>query len=193
LVRGNGNYGIAVPRNAITVANGANPWDRTRCPTKRHQGLAEGASLVVVYKNSTTDFSTAGATTLVYDTNLAGQEFYTSLSYGLSGVPAPSGSGPSIFTEIGADGQAGDGYDGSDTGKNTYLNSVAIAGPAANPSNGFDTDGDWDGTDGTPLNQLWDTHAHDVSSVVTGSTNTVSISSAGGDCLITVANVLTVR
>lgn len=189
LVTGNGNYNIRIPRQGVTLANGASPWDLTVCPSEPYQGLAEGASLVVIYTNSA-NFSTAGATTLVYDSGLAGQEFDTgTFSYDLSSVPAPV-SGTDIFTEIGADGQAGNGYDGSASLEDTSLNSTVIAG--INAASGFDLDSDWNGSDAGPMNQLWDTHSHDVTGVLTGGTNSVSIY-APDDCLIGVANVLTVR
>jgi hypothetical protein len=180
LVTGNGGYEVTLAPFSTPLTNGANPWEQTKCPSSK-QGLAEGASLVVVYSNSTET-----GTTLVYDSGLAGTMFFSSLSYGLGGVPTPS-AGPSIFTELGGDGQTGFGFTGSATGKKTSLNGTLIVGPS-----GVNQDSDWDGTDGTPLNQLWDTHSHDVTSVVATGTNTVSIA-AGFDCLITVANVLTVR
>jgi hypothetical protein len=105
----------------------------------------------------------------------------------LSGVPTP-GSGSTVFTEIGADGQIGLGETATAGAiETTSVNGTIIAGPS-----GIDPDSDWNGTDGTPLNQLWDTHSHDITSLLTGGTDTVSITSVS-DCLIGVANVLTVR
>jgi hypothetical protein len=194
LVPGNGEHAVILEPGATPLRNGASPWDQTICPATTgplagRQGLAEGASLVVVYTNSTET-----GTTLVYD-GMAGTEFQPSagLTYTLGSVPAPS-AGHTIFTELGADGQTGGGYTSTVTNKTTTLNGTLIAGPLA-PSVGGDNDSDWNGTDGVPLNQLWDTHSHDVTGLVGAGTNTISINSIGAvsDCDIAVANALTVR
>jgi hypothetical protein len=194
LVLGNGQYKVTLEPGATPLVNGASPWDQTRCPATtgalaNKQGLAEGASLVVVYKNSTET-----GTTLLYD-GMAGTEFLANagLTYNLGSVPTP-GAGASIFTELGADGQTGDGYTNGLTGENTSISSTLIAGPGA-PSASGNNDSDWNGTDGVPLNQLWDTHSHDVSGLLAEGADTVSILDGigGADCLIPVANVLTVR
>jgi len=77
--------------------------------------------------------------------------------------------------------------------KNTSLNSFLVAGPGS-PAN----DADWNGSDGWPLIQLWDTHSHEVTGDLVTGLNTVSVFDsitppANGDCLIGIANVLTVR
>jgi hypothetical protein len=151
--------------------------------------LADGASLVVVYT-----LPSENGTTLIYDSGLAGREFGAGpgLSYTLDKVPAP-GEGSSIFTEIGADGQIGSALTAFLTSKTTSLNSTPIAGPGA-AAVGGDNDSDWNGTDGTPLNQLWDTHSHDVTGIVAPTSEDVSIidNTRGRDCLIAVANVLSI-
>ena len=59
------------------------------------------------------------------------------------------------------------------------------------------SDSDWNGADGAPLPQVWDTHSHDVTGDLATGTNPVQIidpfTSPGGDCTIGIANVLTVR
>jgi hypothetical protein len=124
---------------------------------------------------------------LVYDSGLAGQEFSDTLSYDLDGVPTPPGTFTSIFTELGADGQIGTSLSTGLALETTSLNGNLIAGPGS----GYN-DSDWNGTDGVPLNQLWDTHSHDVEGDLLAGANTVTIASQG-DCLVTIANVLTVR
>jgi hypothetical protein len=194
LVPGNGAHAVILEPGSTPLRNGANPWDQTICPATTgplagRQGLAEGASLVVVYTNSTET-----GTTLVYD-GMAGTEFISAsgLTYGLGSVPTP-GTGRTIFTEVGADGQTGGGYTSTVTNKNTSINGTLIAGPGASLVGG-DNDADWNGTDGVPLNQLWDTHSHDVTGHLVAGSNTISIidHTGGGDCLIGVANALTVR
>ncbi len=186
-VKGNGNYTVALQPGAASTESGIDPLDPTSPATGPY---AEGASLVVVFTSKTI----AGGSVLVYDSGLAGTEFVSTagFTYKLDAVPAP-GTGSSIFTEIGADGQAGSGLLNFGTTKNTSLNSVLVAGPGS-PAN----DADWNGTDGVPLIQLWDTHSHDVTGDLVTGLNTVSIFDsispvANGDCLIGIANVLTVR
>jgi hypothetical protein len=188
-VTGNGAYGVALSSGATPQTNGASPWQRILCPTNPSQGLAEGASLLVVYTRPW-----VSGTTLIYDSGLAGREFTPNpgLSYTLDKVPT-LGEGLSVFTEIGSDGQIGDNLTALFTSKTTLLNSTPIAGPGAAAAGG-DNDSDWDGTDGTPLNQLWDTHSHNVTGIVTAGSENVSVidNTADRDCLITVANVLSI-
>jgi len=155
---------------------------------------------VVIYKSKSEPMRTV----LVYDQGLAGTEFASKpspdFSYTISQVPA-TGNGRSIFTEIGADGQTGtypNALEGFLSFKSTKLNSTVIAGPGAtNANNAVDpnNDSDWNGSDGGPLNQLWDTHSHDVTGLLKLGDNSISIydASDGEDCLVGIANVLTVR
>ena len=186
-ITGNGSYTVALQPGAASTESGIDPLDPTSPTTGPY---AEGASLVVIFTSKTI----AGGSVLLYDTGLAGTEFVstTGLTYKLDAVPAP-GTGSSIFTEIGADGQAGSGLLNFGATKNTSLNTILVAGPGS-PAN----DADWNGTDGVPLIQLWDTHSHDVTGDLVTGLNTVSIFDsispvANGDCLIGIANVLTVR
>jgi hypothetical protein len=186
-ITGNGRYTVALQPGAASTESGIDPLDPTSPTTGPY---AEGASLVAVFTSKTI----AGGNVLVYDSGLAATEFVstTGLTYKLDAVPAP-GTGSSIFTEIGADGQAGSGLLNFGATKNTSLNSILVAGPGS-PAN----DADWNGTDGVPLIQLWDTHSHDVTGDLVTGLNTVSIfdsisPAANGDCLIGIANVLTVR
>lgn len=182
LVKGNGDYIVTLFPKASSSTNGANPWGPT-APTTGP--LAEGASLVVVYSSLTEPMGTV----LLYDAGLAGTEFISVLSYTLDSVPTIPGVSSSIFTEIGADGQIGSGLAAVAglSGETTELNTTLIAGPGSAAN-----DSDWNGTDGVPLNQLWDTHSHDVTGLLTPGTNGLTIT-ASGDCLVAIANVLTVR
>jgi hypothetical protein len=197
MVNGNGDYIVSLLPGAASATDGSVPFS-AGSPTTGP--LAEGASLVVIYQSKIEPMGTV----LVYDLGLAGDEFAASpspgFSYAISQVPAP-GNGPSIFTEIGADGQQAtfpNGLQGYLSFKSTKLNSTVIAGPGAtNAGTAFDPDhdSDWNGSDGGPLNQLWDTHSHDVTGLLKFGNNSISIydSSDGGDCLVGIANVLTVR
>lgn len=183
LVNGNGDYVVALFPGATSSTNGSNPWGAT-APTTGP--LAEGASLVVIYHSSAEPMGTV----LLYDQGLAGTQFNVGgLSYSLAGVPTIPGVSSSIFTELAADGQIGAGVTAvsGTSGKITTLNSTMIAGPGS-----VVNDSDWDGTDGVPLNQLWDTHSHDVTGDLVSGTNTVTISSTN-DCVVAISNALTVR
>jgi hypothetical protein len=186
LINGNGDYLVSLFLGASSLTNGSNPWGPPIAGP-----LAEGASLVVVYGSSLEKTGTV----VVYDRGLAGTEFESALTYNLDDVPAPS-TGASIFTEIGADGQIGAGLvagislapGDTFTGKTTAVNATVIAGPG-----GSDNDSDWNGSDGVPLNQLWDTHSHDISGLLVTGLNNITVDDPGGDCLVAVASVLTVR
>lgn len=182
-VYGNGDYIVTLLPGASSSTDGSSPWGPTAPVTGP---LAEGVSIVAIYTSSLEPTGTV----LVYDSGLAGDEFSGgNFSYNLDAVPTPPELFTSIFTEIGADGQIGNGVTAISTLSNetTALDSTLIAGPGSTIN-----DSDWNGTDGVPLNQLWDTHSHDVSGLLVAGLNNVTIS-AGVDCLIPIANVLTVR
>jgi hypothetical protein len=182
-VKGNGDYRVGLFRGSASATNGADPWGPS-APTAGP--LAEGATLVVIYESTVQ----SEGQVFVFDVGLSGTEFIdlSGLTYTLGGLPTPNGKGTSIFTEIGADGQVGRSVTEGITGKTTTLNGAVIAGPG-----GTNLDSDWDGLDGVPLNQLWDTHSHDVTGKLTASPDTVTIGGGGGDCLVTVADVITIR
>lgn len=182
-VYGNGDYIVTLLPGASSSTDGSNPWGPSAPVTGP---LAEGASIVAIYTSSLEPTGTV----LVYDSGLAGNEFSGgSFSYNLDAVPTPPGLFTSIFTELGADGQIGNGLTAFSALSNdtTTLGSTLVAGPGSAVN-----DSDWNGTDGDPLNQLWDTHSHDVSGLLVAGLNNVTINS-GTDCLVPIANVLTVR
>jgi hypothetical protein len=182
-VTGNGDYRVTLLKGAASSTDDADPWG----PSTPGTGpLAEGATLVVIYESTVQPVGQV----LVYDSGLSGKEFVdlSGLTYTLGGLPAIPGNGTSIFTEIGADGQVGSSLTETVTGKTTTLNGHVIAGPG-----GTNLDSDWDGLDGVPLNRLWDTHSHDVTGKLASPDNTVTIGGGGGDCIVPVANVITIR
>jgi hypothetical protein len=184
-VSGNGRYTVGLQSGATSTQSGISPFD----PTSPAVGpYAEGASLVVVFSSTTIP----NGQTLIYDAGIAGTMFISvnGLSYSLGAVPA-TGTGQSLFTEIGGDGQPGMGALAFIADKETSLNGKLIAGPGS-PAN----DSDWNGSDGHPLPQMWDTNTHDVTGDLLTGTNAVLVLdpiSKGGDCDIGIANVLTVR
>jgi hypothetical protein len=178
IANGNGLYSIVLRPGANATTNGVSPWLTSNPP------LFEGASLVII--------GTGSARVSVYDVGLAGRMFFDTLSYQLNTISVANAT-EVLFHSIGADGQIGvDTLAYSATaGEITYLNSRRIAGPGS-PAN----DGDWNGAAAGPLPQLWDNTTHDVTSQArAGSTPPILpfFVYAPDDCLVTVANVLSIR
>ncbi len=82
---------------------------------------------------------------------------------------------------VGADGQRGQGHDNTASNELSFFNNNQIAGPPVASS-------DWDGSDGWPLVQLWDTHTHRVT--LKGDVSQVDYQAGGNDCLVPVAFVI---
>ena len=151
--------------------------------------LSEGASLVVVYSHSSVP---VGAQVFINN----GAAFFFNLiniNNPLGGVLNPYSR--LKYTRIGADGQVGFSTSSSlpVTTERTFLGPpffTQIKG-AGSPFNG---DSDWNGDDGAPLNQLWDTHTDGFGQILTpGIGNYVVRYTAGGDCIFAVAHVLSTR
>ena len=176
---GNGTYEVE-PLQPGVLTDGADPWEVAPGPP-----YAEGASLLVIYpaERSTVsvfDRSVNGAAAL------SGQMFQLGSSYTLV-RNTPSQGWRALFAEIGADGQTGGGhrsFANSAAGETTKFNGTHVAGGSSNKGS------DWDGDDGSPLPQLWDTHIHDVRGLLANTTDNVEITPAGADCLSHVANVI---
>lgn len=175
---GNGHYTILLRSGANGSTAGQSPWVASVPP------LVEGASLVII--------GTGPSTVSVYDIGLAGRMFFDTLTYRLNTVSVASAV-EVLFHNIGADGQKGIGVGGlfQTSGEITTLNGRRIAGPGS-PVN----DSDWNGAVAGPLPQLWDNTTHWVTSQArAGTTPTVLpfVVTAPDDCLVTVANVVSVR
>src|SRR5262249_32139321 len=143
-----------------------NPWN----PVEAQKVRVEGATLVAVYRSQDTTGSV-----FVYDA-INNAMFSGTAQFDLL-HPALDGAGR--FTMAGADGR---GAAGHATGASNELTSSAgtqTAGPPIASS-------DWDGSDGWPLVQLWDTHTHNVK--LSGTVSSVRYQ-ASGDCLVPVAFV----
>ena len=154
----NQDYEVVLQFDELTSTTGQNPWS----PVEFQDVRAEGAGLIVVYEDS---FS---GPLYIYD-NLSNSMFFSNATFNLShNVHRAS----ALFTMFGVDGQRGFGHNNIVTNERTFFNLAQIAG---NPV----TNSDWDGSDGWPLPQLWDTHTHIVT--LLGNTSTVRYQ-AGGDC-----------
>jgi hypothetical protein len=164
----NQDYQVVLPFDASTSTTGQNPW----APVEPNQKLrVEGATLVVVYRNQDSTGSV-----YIYDA-FSDAMFSGSALFTLVHVPLAARG---RFTMMGADGQRGTGHDNSLSNELTFFNGTQIAGPPVASS-------DWDGSDGWPLVQLWDTHTHEVT--LSGSVSQVKYQ-ASGDCLVPVAFVI---
>jgi len=175
LVTGNDTYYLT--SFASGDKTGCDPWSCDQVAP-----LAEGASLVVIWRNS----GAPQQTIVIYD----GAQTLAATSYtiGIIGFKAPSPVGGASITYIGADGQ--DGV--QDSAECTYFNGVQIA------------DRDWEGSDpregpSYSRGNLWDTNTYDVTSLVQpGATfATARVKSYGGnqniaDCLVWVAAIFSV-
>jgi hypothetical protein len=163
----NQDYRVVLQFDDETSTTGQNPWG----PLEVQKVRAQGATLVVVYRTQNTTGSL-----FVYD----------ALNNSMFSGPAqfdllhPNLDGNGRFTMAGADGQRGSGHDNSLSNELTFFDGNQIAGPPVASS-------DWDGSDGWPLPQLWDTHTHNVR--LGGSVSMVRYQ-ASGDCLVPVAFVI---
>jgi len=182
----NGDYKIAgVPSSKGT---GDSPWPLSGSGSGP---LAEGATLVVVYRHPGNTFTK----TYLYESPIAGTMFYISLYTSLGGFNPPAPLNQAKFTLIGADGQTGPaGVSGGltanypYTAERSFFQWQQIAGPG-DTSSWVDNDSDWNGQDVEPLNQLWDTRTH-VVPIKQGSTSAEVQYISQGDCLIIVAFIL---
>lgn len=166
LINGNGDYALSGFASGIT--DGRDPWNAgTLAP------MSEGASLVVVYENP------SSPSTQVHIYEGAAMTGGALLSQTLAGFTAPPQVGAATTTFIGADGQSA-----SEPGSTFNGNPLPVVG--------------WDGHDpqaGTrfSLGNLWDTTTADVTSLVApGSTSATATVRGGPDCLVWVAQVLSI-
>lgn len=174
---GNGLYLVLLRGGANGATGGESPWDESNPP------LFEGVSIVLI--------GNGPSKVAVYDTRLAGRMFYGRLAYKLSS-PSVASATTVLFHDIGADGQSGVGVaDVAVTaGEITFLNGRRIAGPGSAGA------GDWNGATAGPLPQLWDNTTHDVTNAAkAGTTPTLLpfVITSEDDCLVTVANVLSIQ
>ncbi|MBI4714845.1 MAG: hypothetical protein HY760_02720 [Nitrospirae bacterium] len=177
---GGGVYLVGLKPGSAGSFDRSDPWG----PPGAVAPLAEGASLVVIYQNGTE----AMGTVRLYDVGLAGNMFMDVLDYNLVGLPA--GGTLSLWDTIGGDGQVGSSRLAIPLAatETTTLDLVPVAGPVV-PGGSTYNDSNWNGSDGRPLPQLWDTHGHRVDLPI-GAAGSVAVNfTAGWDCLVPAANV----
>ncbi len=163
----NQDYEVVLFFDDLTSTTGQNPWASPEFQDVR----TEGASLIVVYEDL------RSGPVNIYD-RLNDSMILGNATFRL--VHTAVDNRPAWFSMLGADGQRGFGHNNSAGNELTFFNGTQIAGPPV-------TNSDWDGSDGWPMPQLWDTHTHKVR--VDGRISTVRYQ-AGGDCLIPVAFVI---
>lgn len=171
----NQDYEVILLFDSSTSTTGQNPWS----PWELQDVRTQGATLIVIYENHDTR-----GPLFVYD-YLYNSMFYYNARFQLAHpypYPYPYPYGHALFTMVGADGQLGYGHNTFASNELTFFNGNQIAGPPV-------TNSDWDGSDGWPLVQLWDTHTHIVTLTPGTSISTVEYQSPG-DCLVPVAFVI---
>ena len=175
VANGNGSYQVTLFPGAAGSTAGGDPW-----ASPVVLPLWEGASIVMV--------GTGGGTVNLFDAGLSGSTFIPPFSYSLSLTGTTSGA--VLWDNIGADGQVGSGRfaNPSTSGETTTINGVFVSGPGS-PN---DETGDWNGSSGFPIPQLWDDTGHQF---FPEATSTLSIAIGGSpatqaDCLTLVANVV---
>jgi len=182
----NGDYQVDSFLSGFT--QGGDPW---ALPVVTP--LAEGASLVLTFSNASIP-----ANSVVY--THVGPGYFDSLNspFNINNPLAPAlpGNNYLLQTRIGADGQIGNGLTPlfGTPNETTAINAFQIKGPGAP----IDQDSDWNGDDGVPLNQLWDTHSTNLRGVGTtgppipvGAGNYVVTYVSNGDCVNPSVHVLT--
>ena len=176
----NQDYHVVPMFDEDSVTTGENPW---RNPPAQER-LLEGAWLVVLYASADQPRGVA-----IYD-DLSGT---TASNTNLVVFLAHPGIGPDpagLFSMAGADGQRGISHVNIGANELTFFNGDQIAGPfdpSAPPSPLPLSASDWDGSDGWPLNQLADSHTHQVRLRDQLSEVTYQL---GGDCVTPVAFVI---
>ncbi len=182
IANGNGTYFVVLQKGASGEIFGDDPWVKSTLP------LFEGASLVVV--------GSGKSTVAIFDKGLAGDTFdgNPGITYSLK-LPISAPGNSALYDNIGADGQLGASRAAAtgDSEERTAINGHLVAG-----SGSAAHDGDWNGSSGYPLPQLWDDTGHDITSVVTAGTTTLNFSINNGsqgsfDCLTPVANVVSLQ
>ena len=174
---GNGEYAVSLLPGAAGSTDGGDPWVETPVLP-----LWEGASIVMI--------GTGGGTVNLFD-GLPADEFSPPFSYSLTLTGTTSET--VLWDNIGADGQVGGTPTGRSaeartSGETTTINGLLIAGPGS----ALNLTGDWNGSSGFPLPQLWDDTGHQFPS---SGASTLNITIDGGppaqdDCLVLVANVV---
>jgi hypothetical protein len=181
----NGDYKVTGLPSATT--NGRDPWSGAAGNTTLP--LSEGASLLVVYSHSSVPTS---ARFYLYQTPSL---FYGTLILNHTLNPVLPSHTTLRHTRLGADGQTGFGQSplafASD--ERTFIGQTQssltqIRGYGVSTRNYAS---DWNGFDNQPMNQLWDTNTDKINGTIpTGAGTYVIKYVSRGDCIVTVAHIL---
>lgn len=175
------------------LVDGRDPWAFTPTPGINTLPLAEGASLVVFFIDAETP---AGARVYLHH----GPAFFSGLvdfTHTLS--PALPAHLFLRHARIGADGQHGAGRAATATlsDERTFIGpTTAALVQIRGTGSAINTDSDWNGADGRPINQLWDTNDDDLSTravLAAGDTSYVVRYQSFGDCIEAAVHILGVR
>lgn len=186
----NGDYPVTGLATGLTT--GQDPW----VPFNTVFPLSQGTSLVVLYTHKDIPKGT-----WVQIHHLQGTQFFGPMTFNHT-LFRPITVDAIKHTRIGADGQVGGGMPNisSMTDERTFLGPSSLSLTQIR-GNGCgltgSEDSDLNGTDGEPMNQLWDTHTMDVSGII-GPTNsyTVQYTQPSGpirDCVLPRVHVITAR
>jgi hypothetical protein len=167
-----------------TDKSGQNPWIPLLTGTAIEPAW-DGASLVETYSNS----STSSDKVAIFDklhgasnSNAGAHNFAVKMNTGSTIF-----SGTGLFTQINADGQVGTSFStecgsGICSDEQDDFNNIALTGPG-----GVYPQSDWDGSNGWPLPQLWDTHTmYDEFNGTSTNTDTTIVTD---DCIAPVAYI----
>ena len=197
LIVGNANKDYKITGLASAITNGTDPFVcAPPFPTPPTPG-SEGATLLVIYSHNSVP---ASARTYIHQgpTLVTGN---TTVTNNLN--PIVPNHTIVKQTRFGADGQVGCTlYSvGALNGEMTHIGpNIGALSQIKGPGSTINTNSDWNGGDGSPLSQLWDTQT-DAFGSVNGVMNIIPNGSAQyvvqytgvGDCFVTVAHVLTVK
>ncbi len=178
----NGDYLVSGLPSSAT--GGSDPWS----PVNTTLPLSEGASLVVIYAHSQIP---VGAQFYLFH----GADFFAgTLDLTFNFSPVIPTHTTLKHTRLGADGQVGGSlmpWVGI-TDERTFIGpTLASLTQIRGAGSGRNLSSDWNGTDGEPLNQLWDTHSDFINGTIPAGVGSYTIRYVSqGDCIVPVAHVL---
>ncbi len=186
----NGDYQLTGFPSGRT--DGSNPWVTSTIPP-----LMEGATLVVIYSNP----SLSGGFTFI---NNAPVTIIGTTADIANPIPPsiPAGQGLSRkLTRFGADGQryATPTSTLATSTEKTWVFAGIVPAPGtqiAGPGSLIDVDSDWNGGDGRPIPELWDTRTTaftGTGAIPSGVTSYTVRYASLGDCITPIGHVLTAR
>lgn len=183
------NSDYLVSKLPTSLTDGRDPWLTPPVPALRP--LSEGASLVVQYAHASVP-----VTARVITHPVVQMTFGTLTLNHAFGLPLPAYT-TMKHTRLGADGQVGSSTFPFlfATNERTYIgpNILALT-QIRGPGSPFNNNTDWDGNDGVPLNQLWDTQTSSNGALIPAGAVAYSVRYiSNGDCIVPVVHVLGVK